>query len=98
MCTTSGAGNTVWDGSAFNCPSTSNRVVLLHSQFNMPGGAQALCNAGEIVGKSLHGDGEFFTSQLNVTASVDLNNTTIRCGSASALEVTGTSLIHIQSG
>ena len=71
---------TVWTGTAFNCLYyTSNEIVLLHSRFDTE--TYGICNNGAsiIVAKSLSVDGNNYTSQLNVTITLDTAGKTIEC-------------------
>ena len=77
-CTVVGPGNTIWSGTAFNCPSTSNEIILRHSQFASPG-TSGNCNSGTITARSLGVENDCFRSELNVTASASLNNKTVQC-------------------
>ena len=85
-CTVVGARTTLWGGTAFNCPSTTNEIVLRHSQFAV-GGASGDCNNGAIVGQSVGVEGNRFTSQLNVTVSTSLNNKTVQCAYDSGVQM-----------
>ena len=78
-CCTVGIGSTVFKGSAFNCSSTDNSIILLHSRFSDPGGAKGECNNGSIEGVSLHVLNNTFTSQLTVTISHGMNNKSLEC-------------------
>ena len=74
-----GNGTTLWEGTAFDCPSTMNEIILRHSQFSMPGGTSKGCNHRAIMGRSLRVENNHYTSQLNVTVSASLNNKTVQC-------------------
>lgn len=77
-CTSMGGGSTQWEGSAFDCPSSMNEIILRHSQYTR--GTSDTCNNGEIVGKSVDVRGSSYTSQLIVTVGRDLShNVTIQC-------------------
>ena len=56
---------TVWRGSAFNCPSTSNAVVLHHSQYTS-GNSSGECNGHDIHGQSVSAANSTYVSILNV--------------------------------
>ena len=79
---TAGTGFTIWQGSAFECPSVDSRIVLRHTLFGNSG-AFGLCNNGEIDGRSLgvSADNSVYTSQLmiNLTASLDLIGRSVEC-------------------
>ena len=78
-CSIVGGGNTIWRGSAFNCPSTNNEIILRHSQFSTQSGTSGSCNSGTIVGQSVGVEGTCFTSRLNVPISEGLNDRTVQC-------------------
>ena len=79
-CAIVGGGATLWRGSAFNCPSMSNEIVLRHAQFKS---AVRDCN-DEIVAYSvgtvtLDNNLKCYVSRLNVTVNDEMRNTTIQC-------------------
>ena len=82
-CTVVGYGGTVWSGSAFDCPPSNNRIVLLHSQFES--GTSGGCNNGGIIGRSINttsdSDGIKFISQLiiQLDESGTLEGRTVEC-------------------
>ena len=90
-CTAPGGLSTVWQGSAFHC--AGNRISLLHTFHDFSTNV-ASCNNGAIDGKMVSVDVENsrYSSQLNVTVSLDLHNKTIEC-----LYSNGTHLTHIQN-
>ena len=74
-CTIMGEGWTVWRGAAFQC--YYHEIVLLHSRF----GEYTIgsCNNGTIVAQGLGVVNDSYISQLNVTVSLELNNTIVEC-------------------
>ena len=93
-------GNTLWSGTAFNCPSSSNEIVLRHSQFGS-GGASGDCTGGALVARSLRVEnGNSFVSQLTATVSTAFNNQSIRCEHNSNAEtrIIGESVLNVVSG
>ena len=68
-------GANVWTGSAFNCPSANNYIILLF--FNI--GTSKMCNNGAIVAKLLSNEGNNYTSQLNVTVTPDTAGKEVVC-------------------
>ena len=97
-CITMGEGSTIWGGSAFNdCP--QNRIILSHSQLNLPRG-HGECNNGEIMAKLLEVSGEFYTSQLNLTVSVSggASNRTVECAHSGMPERKETAILKVISG
>ena len=78
-------GSTVWTGSAFQCPGTSNQISLPHSQFSIGQGTPVAC--GSLIAMAMDVNGNNYTSQLSLSASTDLNGTTISCFLGSRTEV-----------
>jgi hypothetical protein len=76
-CTAVGGGNTQWGGTAFDCPDTSNEIVLSHT-FYASEGTRGVCNNGAATGRSLGViDRNCYTSQLNIT--VQKTTSTVQC-------------------
>ena len=77
-CNIVGGGNTLWGGTAFTCPSTSNEIILRHSQFSE--GHAGSCSNGALMARSIGvTNTNCYTSQLQVFVTISLNNTTIQC-------------------
>ena len=82
-CTVVGGGATIWRGTAVDCPSSSNRILLRHSQF--ASGTSLSCNNGRIIGRSTNttsdSDGIKFISQLiiQLDESGTLEGRTVEC-------------------
>ena len=72
-------GSTIWQGTAFNCESGTQEIVLLHSRFESDRNILKTCNNKTIMGQGLDVDGNCYTSQLNVTVSPDKIGDTIEC-------------------
>ena len=88
-CTIVGGGNTIWSGTAFDCSSKSNEIILRHSQFDSELGTFGNCNEGAITAHSLGVvNNNCYSSQLNVTIDSDMNNKTIQCAHSSVGIVT----------
>ena len=68
----------VWTGTAFDCSSTNNEIILLHQRF-INRTYDITCNNGAIVARSLSAEGNNYTSQLNVTVTIDIAGKTIEC-------------------
>ena len=84
-CDITGPGNTIWNGTAFYCPSKSNEIILRHSQFSTESGTSGSCNdRTSIEVRSVGVTNSCFSSQLNITVTSDLKNRTIRCSHSSA--------------
>ena len=71
--------STVWTGTAFNCSSSNNDILLLHTPFSSSEGDYGSCNNGAIVGRNLGVEGNYYTSQLNVTITPDIAGKTVEC-------------------
>ena len=93
-CTVVGGTTTLWEGTAFNCPMTTNEIILLHGNFANIGGTSGDCNNRAILGRSLRVEDSCYTSQLNVTVSASLNNKTVQCVHISSM---GTSTVGVAS-
>ena len=68
-----GGGATVWQGTAFQCVSINNEIILRHSQFGGPYNPTGSCNNGEIVIQALVIVNNTYISQLSVIVSPELN-------------------------
>ena len=75
-CTVLGEGAFIWSGSALDCPSSSNEIILLQIDF----GLYITCNNGDIVARILPVEGNNYTSQLSVTITPGTAGKTIECG------------------
>ena len=79
-CVSVGSGTTEWTGSGFTgCPSESNRILLLHSLFEMTGGVSGECNGGLILAQGIERIDTCYRSQLNITIAPLLDNTDVMC-------------------
>ena len=85
-------GSSVWRGTAFNCPGSSNVISLGHSLFNTSGGTSGTCSSGAIAAESVGVVDNCYTSRLMVTVSSSLNETTVEC-TLSAVRVVGSRTI-----
>lgn len=103
VCNATGGGSTVWQGSAFDCPSSSSEIFLLHSQYTSSNRPQGLCNSGAIEAHAIGIDQRLgvFTSQLVISnLSLSLNGMTVECAhdSGVAVNIIGTSVIAFTTG
>ncbi len=71
-----GFRSTIWRGSAFNCPSSSSQIILIHILFQ-PNGESGIC--GDLSAMSVRVSGDNYTSRLALTATAELNGTIIEC-------------------
>ena len=98
---TSDVASSLWRGTAFSCPTTSNVIPLSHVLFNT--GVAGTCNNGAITAESVSVVDNCYTSRLMVTVSDGLNETSVVCSlslsgmgvGSSTLLVAGT-YIHLQ--
>ena len=97
-CTIIGGGITQWSGTAFDCEHNLNEILLLHENFDDPGGTDGTCNNGQIVGRSVSVIENCYTSQVSVTTSAELNNKTVRCIHNTEVIPIGEILLTIISG
>ena len=74
-CSVVGGLATIWKGTIFNC--FSNDIFLRHRRFN--DGISGECNDGAIFAQAIGITGNYYTSQLNVTVSSEMNNQTVEC-------------------
>lgn len=96
-CTIIGGGSTIWSGTAFDCESKSDEIILRHSQF--VSGTSGNCNNGAITARSLGRADTCYSSQLNLTFSSALNNKTIQCAySSETIETIGEVTLIIATG
>ena len=79
-CAIMGGGLTVWQGTAFQCNGYNEHTISLrHSQFGRSPKPKGTCSNGVIVAQALGVVNNSYISELNVTASLELNNTTVEC-------------------
>lgn len=81
-CKIVGPGATVWTGTGFkDCPSQDNQILFLHNLFMT--GSVSECNDGSILAKGIEVidtvNGRCYRSQLNITVSPFINNTSVTC-------------------
>ena len=74
-CSVMGGAATIWKGTIFNC--VSNEILLRHTRFT--DGISGECNDGAILAQSIGGTGNYYTSQLNVTVTFEMNNQIVEC-------------------
>ncbi len=78
-----GGGVTVWSGTAFDCPSNNNMIVLAHILYS-GGTAAATCTSairgvGTSVDNGTSGAELCYTSELSVTISANMDGQTVVC-------------------
>ena len=86
-------GSSVWRGTVFNCPTSSNEISLRNSLFSTSG-ATDTCTGGAITAESVGVVDSCYTSRLMVTVSPALNETTVEC-TLSGVRVAGSHTILI---
>ena len=74
---------TVWKGSAFDCTHSRNEIVLIHSLFGSDIESSTVaageCNNSSIQAQSMRVEGNYYTSQLNITVNADMIGKTVEC-------------------
>ena len=81
----SDGGATIWKGSAFDCIHSGNEIALIHSSFgsqtNIESSSVAAgeCNNGSIHAHIVQVEGNYYTSQLNITVTANMIGKTIEC-------------------
>ena len=82
-CSIGGGGNTLYNGTAFYCPSansaSNNQILLRHSGFGTRGEPSGMCNNGAITAEGVSVDSTRYTSRLNVTVSSDIVGMNVSC-------------------
>ena len=79
-CAIMGGGTTVWQGTAFQCDHNNGGFIALrHSQFRGLHKPIGTCNNGAIIAQAIGVVNSSYISQVNVTVSPELNNTTVEC-------------------
>ena len=81
-CTVMTGKGTIWRGSAFDCDSSGNEIILLNSSVG-----DETCNSGNITGRVIERERNNYTSQLNVIYSTDLIGRTIECASDNGSQI-----------
>ena len=88
-CAVSGGFATIWQGTALaNCG--DSRISLRHSQFTREGGytINRTCGSSRtITGQAVSVVNDTYVSQLTITASQELNDSTIECGGGSNIDI-----------
>ena len=79
VCSVSGGGATVWEGSIFNCRYNTNEIILRHSALDNGVTEARTCNDGNIVVYDIDVTNNTYSSQLNVTVSLEMHNGTVKC-------------------
>ena len=81
-CAVMGGGATIWQGTAFQCNGNNvDSLILRHSQFGAPQKPRviSICNSGTIVAQAIGIVNNSYISELMVTVSPEMNNTTAVC-------------------
>ena len=74
-CRITGGGTLVWKGSAFDCPSTGNEIILVHGNSRSND-----CNDGAIVGGFIRAENStYIIAQLTVSVSAEMVGLNISC-------------------
>ena len=88
-CTAHGGTGTIWQGSIFDCTDRAmpNEIILLHGNHSTFVQQRKICNNGTIVVQGIYAINNSFTSQLNITVSIDMFGKTIECIQARGSEI-----------
>ena len=82
-CSIVGGGNTIWNGTAFDCPSGTNifnnQIFLRHSAFGMLGEPNGTCSDRAIIGEGVSVESTRFTSRLIVRVNSDIVGKNVSC-------------------
>ena len=87
-------GITIWQGSALD-KCEVQEISLRHDRFTEPMGARESCNNNFIIGQSLRVENGCYTSELNVTVTLDDDGKTIECAYYNVTEATTIGLLNI---
>ena len=102
ICTVVGGTTTIWKGTAFDCPSAGNQIILRHSLFNNSQNTETLlCTDRLLVGQPLNVTGDCYVSELNATVTDKVHNKTVQCflnSDVAVPELIGTVTIIVISG
>ena len=99
-CAVSGGGSTTWQGTALaNCD--RSRIILRHSEFTKEGGyvINKMCgSSGTITGQAVSVVNDTYLSQLTITASEEVNGSTIECVGGHAPQTSRTRQLLLTTG
>ena len=73
------AAITVWEGTAFVCPSAGNRITFLHDGDFTPIAIARVCGNVQGRASNISGDNTTFTSLATVSTTLSLNQRTVEC-------------------
>ena len=97
-CRVTGSGTIFWNGTAFDCPSSSNEINLFLGSF----GTQEVCNYGAISGRIIRVENNTYVSQLSVSVSGEMIGLNISCyhdsGGSQNVNLIGSSLLAVTRG
>ena len=69
---------TIWKSDFFQCSSGKQLIELVHRSLTEESHAR-ICNNGDIVGRIVRNENNYFTSQLNITLTDDITGGIIEC-------------------
>ena len=98
-CTVSGNGATIWTGTAFDCSSANNELIIFHST-NDTSEMSEYCNNGAIIGRAIGAKNDSYTSQITIQVSNEFNGTTVVCAhdnGTDTIEI-GSAMLNITTG
>ena len=91
-CNITGGGFILWRGTAFECPSSSDELILPRHYPSMK-----TCNNGAITGHIIHTENNTYVSQLTVSVSAEMIGKNISChhDSGATQNLIGSSLLTL---
>ena len=94
-CIVTGSGAIVWRGTAFDCSTSSNEMVLLQSS-----SGTEVCNDGAISGCIIGADNNTYLSQLTVSVSAEMIGMNISCfhDSGATPKLIGSAILTLTTG
>ena len=81
-CNVSRNGTTVWNGTAFDCPSTNDHILFVSEIFNSSRPVNKSCG-DDVIARVVSADDYIYRTELNFTANSPSSNgkqVTIQCG------------------
>ena len=98
-CTVSGNGATIWTGTAFDCASANNELIIFHNT-NDTSEISKYCNKGAIIGCAIKAENDSYTSQITIQVSDEFNGTTVVCAHDNGTDTTevASAILSITTG
>ena len=98
-CTVSGNGATIWTGTAFDCASANNELIIFHST-NDTSEMSTYCNNEAITVHAIRAENNSYTSQITIQISDEFNGTTVICAHDNGTDTVeiGSAILNITTG